>query len=186
MCGLHIEKGFDPVVGTVYRALTQRGHILDRRWIWPDFMHDLFTGRVEEVARVVIADTGFPVICEIVVWYSTDPTDFDPLRVSDGDATADPCQRPGTAGYLLFEQSKEAFHMVNTACLTDLARPIATIEGLADLAKAFSEPQLKWAWIDLYIGTVVSLAARDRQTEPTEWDSQIWPRLMQPWSPWIR
>ena len=98
LCGLHVEKGFDPVVGTVYPALTQRGHILDeKKWIWQRFMHDLSTGQVEEVATKVAADTGFPVTCEIDVWYSTDPTDFEPHSVPDGDASPDPCQRPGTA-----------------------------------------------------------------------------------------
>ena len=38
------------------------------------------------------------------------------------------------------------------------------MQRLADLSTAFFGPQLKWAWVDFYIGTVVSLA-RARQDD---------------------
>ena len=46
-------------------------------------------------------------------------------------------------------------------------------------------PQISWAWIGVYIGTLVSLA-RDGQASSSHWtDSDIWRKLIRPWLPWI-
>lgn len=185
-CGLHVEKGFDPIVGSVYHSLVTSGHILGKHWTWHQWMHDLTGGDVAQVAQQVAAETGTPVVCEIEVWYSTDPSDFEPHGLPEEGMESDPCQRPGAAGYIAFELTGGSLTKLDQACITDIARPLEACRKLDDLVVATADAQMKWAWVDFYIGALVLLSPPGALRELTWPEAQVWPQLMRPWLRWIR
>jgi hypothetical protein len=185
-CGLHVEKGFDPVAAIVYPNLAKRGHTLDKNWIWHQFTQDLANGKVGETAQAITDITGSPVVLEVNIWYPTDPEDFQPHGIAQSEEAKDDAPRPGEAGHIWFEVNGQELQKLGEARLTDFAREVEGCQRAGELVDFAKRDPVKWAWIDLYIGVLVSLAPGCPAGEGEESLSLVWQRLIRPWLPWIK
>ncbi len=58
-CGLHIEKGFDPIVESAYPFARGRRLIMGSDWVWFDFLSDLDANRVSStIAQASLSMTS--------------------------------------------------------------------------------------------------------------------------------
>jgi hypothetical protein len=174
------------IVLEVYPELSKRGHVIDETWTWFTFLEGLAEGAVVHAAQMVAQETDSPVILELSAWYTSDPTDFEPHPLLDAEALAGECRSPLDGGRVWFAVSDGALEKLEERCVQDVIAPVAACCRLSDLAEALrGTPQISWAWIDVYLGTLVSLA-RDGQVSSGHWtDSDIWRKLIRPWLPWI-
>lgn len=185
-CGLHVEKGFDPVVASVYPTLARRGHTLDKNWTWHQFTQDLADGKVGKTAQAITNITGSPVVLEVDIWYPTDPEDFEPHSIAQSEETTDACTRPGEAGHIWFEIGDEELRKLGEARLTDFARGVAGCQQTLELATAVRSNPMRWAWVDLYIGVLISLVPGRPSGERDASFDLVWSKLIWPWLPWIK
>jgi len=185
-CGLHVEKGFDRVVSMVYPILQKRGHILDKGWVWPQFARDLANGKIGRAAQAITDVMGSPVVLEVDIWYPTDPEDFEPHSIVESDDAVNACTRPGEAGHIWFEMAGEQLSKLGESCLTDLAHGLASCRQTGDLVASAQSDPMKWAWIDVYIGVLLSLMPGQPVDVCCESIDLVWGKLIRPWLPWIK
>jgi len=186
LCCLNVEKGFGRIAAEVYPELVSRGYIVDENWTWFTFLKGLADGAVAHAAQMVAKETNNPVILEISAWYTSSPIDFDPYPLLDAEALAGECRSPLDGGRVWFIVEGEELRKLEERCVKDVMAPVAACRRLSDLPEAFqSTRQLPWAWIDVHIGTLVSLAPSG-QASSTHWGaSDIWRKLLRPWRRWI-
>jgi hypothetical protein len=149
-------------------------------------LEGLEEGAVAHAARTVAQETDSPAILEVSAWYMSDPTDFEPHPLLDAEALAGECRSPVDGGRAWFAVADGALEKLEERCVQDVMAPVVACCRLSDLVEALrSTPQISWAWIDVYIGTLVSLT-RDGQVSSGHWtDSDIWRKLIHPWLLWI-
>lgn len=185
-CGLTVEKGFGRIALEVYPELNKRGLVIDETWAWFKFLKGLKEGAVAPAAQAVAQETGSQVILEISAWYTSSPVDFDPHPLLDSKALEGECRSPLDAGRVWFTVADGGLEKLKERCIQDVMAPVAACGRLGDLAEAFrSNPEISWAWIDVYIGTLVTLADDDRASGEHWTASDIWRKLIRSWLPWI-
>lgn len=125
-------------------------------------------------------------ILEISAWYTSSPVDFEPHPLLDEEALAAECRSPLDGGRLWFTIVDGGLEKLEERCIQDVTAPIAACCNLEQLAKAFqSTPEADWAWFDVHIGVLVTLA-RDAPASSGYWDaSDVWQKLIHPWRSWI-
>jgi len=186
LCCLNVEKGFGRIAAEVYTELIRRGHIVDKGWTWFTFLEGLVDGGVARAARMVGEETDNPVILEVSAWYTSSPTDFEPHPLLDPETLAAECRSPLDGGRVWFAVVGEELEKLEERCIKDVMVPVVACRRLANLSKALrSTRQFSWTWIDIYIGTLVSLAPSGQASTGYWGASDIWHKLIRPWLPWI-
>jgi hypothetical protein len=186
VCCLNVEKGFGSIAAEVYPELRARGFILDQDWAWFRFLDGLADGRVAGAAQMIVEEAGSPVTLAISASYTGSPLDFEPYAVLDPEAIAAECRSPLDAGRIWFDIRNGALEKVEERCIGDLLRPVAKCRQVRDLPAALqSSKEFAWAWVDVYAGTVVSLAEEGKSAANRWNDADIWRKLLRPWLPWI-
>jgi len=170
-----------------YPQLTTRGHIIDKDWAWFAFLEGLKDSTVSHAAQLVAEGSNNQVILEISAGYPTSPDDFDPYSLLDYEELSDEgCRSPIDGGLVWFTVVGDELNKLEERCIRDIMAPIVTCRRLSDLPMAFQRSkQLPWAWIDIFIGTLVSVVPNDQMPSGCWGASDIWHKLLRPWLPWI-
>jgi len=187
LCCLNVEKGFGHIVAEAYPQLTKAGHIIDEHWAWFDFLKGLEDGSIARAVQVVAQATNKPVILEISAGYPGSPGDFEPHSLLQcGELEEEECRSEADGGLVGFTVGGDALEKLEERCIRDVMVPVVECRRLSELPRAFqSTSELPWAWIDVYIGTLILLAP-DAQVARTYWGaSEIWHKLLHPWVRWI-
>lgn len=185
-CGLNVEKGFGRIALEVYPELSKRRLVIDETWAWFKFLDGLEEEAVARAAEELAQKTGCQVILEISAWYTSSPVDFEPHPLLDIEALQGECRSPLDAGRVWFAVADGELRKLEERCIQDVMAPVVVCDRLGDLAEAFrSNPEISWAWIDVYIGALVTLAGDDQASGDRWMADDIWRKLIRSWLPWI-
>lgn len=129
-CGLYVEKG----LGASTLGMYSSNLVMDSDWQWNQFIRDVESGRVMEVATNVRLPLYLSLSADIV------RGGFDPMAPKPDQLVFRIAE-----GVLIKTQEQ-----LDMGCLT----PLAKLESLERLPALLSEMQnLDWLWIDLVLGT---------------------------------
>lgn len=184
-CGMHVEKGFNPIVAEAYPRVRHYKQILEPTWSWHHTLRGLGDGSFADAVESIRRASGEPVYIEVATWYSADLSDFDPYSLSvEGDGE---CRSPIDGGQVWFSVDGEALSLEMALCLQNVTRPLTHHRSLAELAKILSQPkELGWCWLDFSIGTMVWLARNAPEKSGSYWTANdVWDKLIHPWHPWM-
>ncbi len=186
LCGLYVEKGLDPIVAKAYPPLTGRGLVMDGRWTWFAFLEGLADGRIAQAAQAVAREAGCPVTLYVSAWYASDPTDFDPHPEMDLKTVAEECRSPLDCGRVWFQVTNGELKKIEERCIGAVMLPVSRTRCLEHLPRAFQEsPDVGWVWFDVYVGVMGRLISNDEDLDRHWGATEIWRRLLHPWSRWI-
>lgn len=187
LCCLNVEKGFDRVVGEAFPKVISAGQVIDAGWLWSAFLAGLTDGSIAQAAQSVEEETGGDVILEISAWYPRDHEGFEPYSLSlDETLSETECRSPEDAGLIWYGVAGDELHNLGHRCLGDITKPLANCHRLDGLAKALqADPKLSWAWLDVYLGVLVTLLPEGDQPGD-HWEAdRVWDQLFRPWLRWI-
>lgn len=185
-CGLNMEKGFGRVTLEVYPELRARKEVIEKNWTWFAFLEGLTDGTVAQAAEALAQETGSPTLLAIEAWYTSSPVDFDPYMELTIEALEAECRSPLDGGRVWFSIRDGVLEKLEQRCIQEVMLPVANCHHLRDLPSAFQDnAHMAWAWVNVYIGTLVSLPPDDQPSDDHWTAGNIWRKLMHPWLPWI-
>jgi hypothetical protein len=168
--GFYVERGLGPVVGQIYPPTW----VMHTDWFWTEFLNRLQFGLPDCPTERVITISAGPL---------RPPErgrqhDHVPLQEEDFKASRLFFVTRGGTDIELFDKELNPVHTDITEYLTT---SLAAANTTAQLASALRNlpSSFDWAWIDLYVGTV--LGNSDRITA-----AELWAQYLRPWEQWLR
>jgi len=182
LCGFYVEKGLDPKVlqTKLYTSAKAKRFIMQPDWIWHQFLHDCYSGRIESAIRAAAKALPFPVIVRIDGGYCEDPSVFDPHKsLLKNDV------------YLLqWEKESELFRLIESKLEARLLGDLAKVKIFSDLFSFFSKMNDDpFLWLDTFFA--IRLHNKNIEiipdTEREEWNAEmIWSRFFKFFLPWFK
>lgn len=158
LAGLHVEKGYHEVAAAFRPDLHKRGMILSKTWAWhTKFLPSLDDGLLAGAAQAVAAALHTPVLLSVVVSSLPDDAgDADwSMRFEQPD---DEDCRPHELGSVLYQMEGSQLRKLDEHCIKAKTAFFARCASLADLSAVLGHADVRWMWVDIYLGIRLSLA----------------------------
>ncbi len=186
LAGLHVEKGYHEIAAAFRPDLHKRGMILSKTWTWHTrFLPGLDDGSLAGAAQAVATALHTPVLLNVVV--SSLPDDAGDadwgMRFEQPD---DEDCRPHELGSVLYQMDGSQLHKLDEHCIKAKTAFFARCASLADLSAAVGHTDVRWMWVDIYLGIKLSLARAAASDDHTISAANLWSKAFAPWLPWIR
>lgn len=171
-CGFHVEKG----LGEIARKIALSSLIMDSSWLWNDFYEDcqnykipssLLQNKILTVRIAYILEKGQDI---------KQPEDLDKVKQSSQVVEAMfLCQEEYKLMPLDQKINPRDTYRFN------LDKKITHAENFLDLLKnVIKIPDIDWLWVDLFIGSFISIAPEEALLV------ELWKKELAPWKPWLR
>lgn len=148
--GLHIEKGVSEVAGQMLSPTKARSLCIQPDWAWNVLLKDLSSGKLEDKLKELTDEADRSL--RISVQASSITSDYDPYAEEiEGFETDHIMVLEFTRGDLVLGKDELKGEMRN----------FGYVRNLTDLTRVFTDKDLDWFWIDLFI--VFDVAIEERQ-----------------------
>jgi hypothetical protein len=180
LCGLYVEKGFDPSVKEYYSSPKGSRQIMQRDWEWFHFLEDLKTGKIENLIRAISRKLPVSIEFHINGGNSPDSGSFDPYA-----------PRFGWDKYHFdWLKSSQKFKLVEAIKDAKLLNELLHIKSFGELSSTLEKFNSSyWLWIDFFIGIRFYFSKADNTDKKINqiWDTEkMWKKFLCNFSPWIQ
>jgi len=186
LAGLHVEKGYHEVTAAFRPDLRKRGMVLSETWTWEDgFLSSLVDGSLAEAAQAVAASLHVPVLLNVVVSNLPDDAGDADWNMRFQRPDDEDC-RPHELGSVWYQMEGGQLQKLGEHCIKAQTAFFTRCASLPDLSAALNRSDVRWMWVDIYIGVRLSLTRGAASDDHTISAASLWSKAFHPWLPWIR
>ncbi|HNQ63900.1 MAG TPA: hypothetical protein PLA81_03365 [Syntrophorhabdaceae bacterium] len=168
--GYYVEHGLDKEVGNL--PSVNKKLVMTERWYWHEFLKQSKSGAVDDMARSVSMNSGFPVTIFLKAY------EFNRIHEPDKESGI-----PFDSLEFRLDPNKEGLHAALRGSKilkqVNASRDVAEMANILDDKKEFS-----FFWIDVMIGVLLHYKGTNQDSE---WGAEeIWHKALKPWLPFVR